>query len=162
MTDENRITKEKVLEKRRERPLRKCFMENSGVKKRMFNSRFSVKFQDTIQPIFEEMTGCRLEYSSQQYCCYLNTEEMAKVETWEKEQGSRVFLKDCLDLSIALGMNYESDNNTRQYTTLGQLEYDAKYQKDAGAIERLATISGETIVSLPFYCDAAYVCAVPS
>jgi len=89
-----------------------------------------------------------------------NEQELNTVENWEKSQGSRVFLRDCLGLSIAMSLNF---NNTQDgvHTEIGQLEYDAKNNQDEKAIAKLVEHCCSTIQQLPFYNEADCICAVP-
>ncbi len=68
-----------------------------------------------------------------------------------------VFLRDCLDLSLALSMNYENEERTE----IGELEYRAKYENDTKAEEKLVSFCVDWIQQLPSYKDADYVCAMP-
>ena len=70
-----------------------------------------------------------------------------------------VFLRDLLDVSVALSLNFEADGETR--THIGQLEKNAKYNNDEKAVEELASIVDEFIGKNPLYANADYLCAVP-
>lgn len=83
------------------------------------------------------------------------------VEEWEHQQGTRVFLRDCLSCSIALDYNY-TDNTSGTHTAIGQLEYDAKNDNDESAISALAELFCNTINSLPFYKSSPLIAAVPA
>lgn len=159
------ITLNRVQQMRALEPRRRCFADHSGIQMAKKNSTktFSVKFKETIGPIYEAMTGCRLQYS-QQYGNYWhfidNDEQLAKIQEWERSQGSRIFLRDCLSLSVALGINF-SDNWSHQRTELGELEDRAKRQQDTETINELAKRTIATIDELPFYPDADILTAVP-
>jgi hypothetical protein len=108
------------------------------------------------------MTGFKLLPNPQfgNFWHYISNEkELDIVEQWEKSQGARVFLRDCLPLSIALS-EYSTDPAEKKLTRVGQLESSAKYQRNQDALDELAKLSAETISSLPYYCDAPIVCAV--
>ena len=78
------------------------------------------------------------------------------------QQGTRVFLRDCLDLSIALGMNIVQDNGTPGgHTPIGSLEARAKIAPDEAALDELVTIFVDAISSLPGYRDAKLIAAIP-
>lgn len=68
-----------------------------------------------------------------------------------------VFLRDTLDLSIALSMNFD-DN---EHTEIGELEYQAKFHDDKNAENRLYTIVEEWLKKLPYYKVADAICAMP-
>ena len=57
-------------------------------------------------------------------------EEFARIEKWVRRQGHRVFLRDCLNCSIALAMNYEENNSVKKKTEVGELERQAKYEEN--------------------------------
>lgn len=70
-----------------------------------------------------------------------------------------VFLRDCLDMSLALSMNIIEDN---ERTHLGELEYQAKYRHNQDAENILKEECNKWIHILPFYASADYICAMPS
>ena len=162
------ITKERVLAIHKKKPRRKQFSKSSGVQKNKREGRkstFSVSFAETIKALFEhDNTNLKLRYSKQHknYWCYLDTEkEIKQVEKWEQEQGTRVFLRDCLSLSIALDVN-SHDSKEHEKTDLGTLEYQAKYSQDKEAIDQLAQHATDFIRRVAFYRDADFLCAVPT
>lgn len=159
------INLESVRNAREKSPKRRCFLEFSGIQSKKLNgsTSFSVPFCETIKPIFEEQTGLSLFYSNEfdNYFRVLpNQEEIDIATIWENTQGHRVFLRDCLTLSIAMSYNFENIEE-HIYTEIGQLEFDAKYNQDANSIDKLINLSQDTIISLPFYNEADLVCAVP-
>jgi len=160
-----KITLERVQQMRALEPRRRCFADHSGIQmaKKNGSKSFSVKFEETILPIYEAMTGCRLHHSPQ-YSNYWHSidddDDLVMIQRWESSQGSRVFLRDCLSLSVALGINFP-DNNSHNHTELGELEHRAKQHRDKDAIKELAMRAIATINELPFYKDADFVAAVP-
>ena len=70
-----------------------------------------------------------------------------------------MFLYDCLDLSMALGLNYVVRDQHR--TDLGKLEYDAKERKDDGAIDQITTRMVKHIKMFTPLLTATAICAVP-
>lgn len=143
---------------------RKCFGEHSGIqeKKKDGSVTFSVNFKESIQPVFEAMTGLELQFSSRfkNYWCFIKQEDIEKVKEWERAQGCRVFIRDNLSISIALGM-YSSDPTGNHTTEIGKLVHQAKYRGDATALAELAARCVATIKSLPYYHKASCICAVP-
>ena len=125
---------------------------------------FSAPFAETIKPIFEASTGLVL-FPSTEYGNFWrfieSEEEFAKINDWVAAQGSRIFLRDCLNLSIALDCNFE-DAEGGGYTKLGSLEHLAKSTNDVGAIACLSRVCVETIGDLPYYREAKFVAAVPA
>ncbi|MBU1223377.1 MAG: hypothetical protein KKA22_00800 [Gammaproteobacteria bacterium] len=159
------ITLARVKETRELEPRRRCFADHSGIQaaKQNGTKSFSVKFKETILPIYEAMTGFQLKHSIQFWNYWHrigDDDELAKIQDWESSQGSRVFLRDCLSLSIALGINFV-DNQSHQHTELGELEHQAKQQQNKEAIKSLAKRCAETINELPFYKGADFIAAVP-
>lgn len=75
-----------------------------------------------------------------------------------KEYNDIVFLRDHLDLSLALSMNY----NGEERTPIGELEYQAKFNDNKEAEKELIGVCNEWIEKLPFLKDADYICAMPS
>ncbi|MBL0320168.1 MAG: hypothetical protein IPP74_12905 [Alphaproteobacteria bacterium] len=161
--DSKNITKENVLKVQSLTPKRKCFSTYSGIQDKKKNSKksFSISFIESIGPIFEAMTDLKLSYSNTFENYYLNIEneqELNKIKEWEERQGTRIFLRDTLSLSIALGLNLQ-ENHT--HTDIGKLENQAKHSQDLQAIKNLTTLIQDTISSLPFYKNADFICAIP-
>lgn len=127
----------------------------------------SLPFAETIKPIFEADTGLDLfkkvfpETGIARYWRSVrSTEEFNSIEGWIKSQGSRVFLRDCLGLSVALDVNI-TDADTGVYTPLGWHEHEAKATAAAESIEYLAQECSRVVTALPFYRDAPNIAAVP-
>lgn len=157
--------REEKLVSRKPKPRRRCFARDSGIQKKKKNGTktFSVPFEETIRPIYEAMTKFRLNYNPnfQNYWHLINSdEELNRISEWETSQRDRVFLRDCLSLSLALGFNLE-DNTSGKRTEIGELEYRAKNHRDRKAIEELGRRCIATITELPFYRDADIIAAVP-
>jgi hypothetical protein len=116
-----------------------------------------------VKPIFEADTGlelCPSNYSGV-WRSLQSEEEFERVVAWTRRQGTRHFLRDCLDLSVALDQNFV-DSDSGQYTELGRLESLAKSQGDIAAIDRLVQHFVAAIRDLPFYRDARFLSAVPA
>ncbi len=161
-----KITRETVLEKHALEPRRRCFALHSGIqqKKRNDSKSFSVNFSESIKPIFEEQTKLNL-FESKEYKNYYriigSNEELEVIASWEKQHGSRVFIRDCLYASLALDTNFV-DNESCQRTEIGDLEYRGKNNQEQKAINQLVDIIAKTINDLPFYEGADFICSVPS
>lgn len=122
---------------------------------------FSVPFSDTIDPLFREGTGLHLTPSknySGSWVSIKNESDFAKIENWTANQGTRVFLRDSLALSIAIDFNFLEES---QYTVVGELEMRAKKLADKNALIDLQTRCFEAIKELPFYSEADFIAAVP-
>ncbi|WP_299391211.1 phosphoribosyltransferase [Pelagibius sp.] len=122
---------------------------------------FSVPFWESVGLVFEQQTGLELFRSKYGYWRSIRDEsEYEAIADWIESQRNRVFLRDCLDASIALSFNF-MEKAERRYTKLGKLEHDAKYQQDESAVRKLAGICVRVIRSLPSYKDATHISAVP-
>ncbi len=129
-----------------------------------FAGTFTVPFPDTVQFLFEQDTALKLfpsKYDSNARWRSLKTsDEFEKTRQWVSRQRPRIFLRDTLDLSVALDQNFF--NNEGEYTPLGEAEQQAKHQGDLEAIKAVADAMTDTIRDLPGYRDAQYIAAVPA
>lgn len=157
---------------------RKIFGSHSAVQKNKSGGKtasFSVWFAESILPIYETMTEFSLTYSKEynNFWHYLNTDEQIHIaESWEMEQGQRVFLKDNLFSSIALSLYNRNDtginiNNICQ-SSASSLFFALKYKLNTfedviiqGIFSETITRLYNTIRSLPFYNQCRYIAAVP-
>lgn len=120
----------------------------------------TVPFGDSVGVLLKEQTGIVLRKSSKSnYYKKLSKEEYEKVKKFVKSYSNVVFLRDLLDVSVALSLNFESDGETR--THIGKLEKAAKYDNDEEAVVALAAIVDDFISKNPIYANADYMCAVP-
>lgn len=120
----------------------------------------TVPFGDSIGLLLKEQTGIVLRKSNKgNYYKKLTPEEYEKAKTFVGSYANVVFLRDLLDASVALSLNFESDGETR--THIGGLEKSAKYDNDENAVEELAAIVDGFIGNNPLYANADYLCAVP-
>lgn len=162
------ITKSGVEAKRNQPPHRICFATTHANQPKRSASgyvgAFNVPFFDTVGKIFEQDTGLELFESKGQYGGYWRSiqteEEFEQIVAWKKRQGTRLFLRDCLDLSVAMDTNF-TDNQSMGYTVLGRHEALAKSDQDEASIQVLVDHYVEAIADLPGYCDAKVICAVP-
>lgn len=155
------ITKDTVLSAHNQEPRRKCFADNSGVQKRKARPTFSVAIE-SAKKVFEAQTGLELRESQEHrnYWRFVSPEEIGTVEQWERNQGSLIYLRDCMSLSVALDSNL-TDNTSGQYTAMGALEHNGKHNRDKNAINQLADTVSQVIQYLPYYKDADLICSVP-
>jgi predicted amidophosphoribosyltransferase len=84
--------------------------------------------------------------------------EFAKFEAFVNEYKDIVFLRDHLDLSLALSMNFIGEERTE----IGELEYQAKFNDNEEAEAELIEICNEWLEKLPFLKEADYICAMPA
>ena len=176
----DRITEEKVLEViDKQNPRRCCFAEHQrcyfaehqqcyfeehlGISPNKRN--FTAPFSKSIAPIFEDETGLKLFYHwdtrfDRRYLDINSYSDLTIVENWIEKRKKLIFLRDLLDMSVALSFNIDYD--LLEKTKLGELEYKAKHQHDTQAINTIVNIVTDEINNLPFYQDADYICAVPA
>ena len=120
----------------------------------------TVPFGDSIGKLLKKQTGITLRKSRKgKYYSKLTTEEYEKAKQFIETNSDVVFLRDLLDCSVALSLNFEADGETR--TRVGELEKKAKYDSDESAVTELASIVDEFIENNPLYANANYMCAVP-
>lgn len=120
----------------------------------------TVPFGDSVGILLKEQTGIVLRKSSKgNYYKKLTSEEYEKAKTFVETYSDVVFLRDLLDASVALSLNFESDGETR--THIGQLEKVAKYDNDERAVNELASIVDDFVGKNPIYANADCICAVP-
>ena len=127
---------------------------------------FHIPGGNCVEKIFETDTGLQLWTDNfkplVRWRSIRSEDEFIKIDAWARRQGRRVFLRDCLELSVALDIrsSWDGDQNT-DYTPIGALEYRAKFTPDEEAIEALVGHFCAAIVDLPFYRDALLIAAVP-
>jgi hypothetical protein len=164
------ITKEKVLGLEKVSPRRICF--ETTHKNALRDKFLSIPFKETIKRIMQNDLGLKLSSSKNSPGrCYAKLEspdERERARAWMKKQGCRVFLRDCLDLSVALSTNLkEVGGKNDQLTEIGRLEYDAQNsltseEKRNHARGKLVKVAAETINDLPVYRECRFIAAVPS
>ena len=152
------------------RARRICFQTtHAGEPKRSkppYVGTFNVPFFDTIGRSFAAGTNAELfpnrNFTGSYWRSIQEEAEFERIEAWVKRQGSRVFLRDCLDMSVALGMNIaQGEGGLEGHTRLGALEARAKAAPDEAAIAELVTAFVDTIRDLPGYREAKLIAAVP-
>jgi len=168
------ITYERVLECRGKRPHRINFARTQqnepkrALEGESWVGSFSVHFEKTIRPLFRAATNLPLFPSRQSregqepgvWRSIHTEEEFSRIQDWVTAQGTLVFLRDCLDLSLALDYNFVDVDGS--YTPVGELEHKAKTSQDANALEILSGLLIDRISGLPFFRDATKVAAVPA
>jgi predicted amidophosphoribosyltransferase len=169
---QRKITRDSVADALARKPRRICFAStHQNALKRQEGARwvgsFSVPFPESVYPLFYDMTELELKESTRQFedqqrptwwRSVRDEKEFDKIHGWMEGVGSLVFLSDQLALSVSLG-EYQTPGGGR--SEIGELEYQAKFHKDAGAIEDLIKRCRSVIRLLPYYSDADAICAVP-
>lgn len=118
--------------------------ENTGQYAERTPYKFDLRFRQGVVSEFFLGTGIRMRESPYGFWTPLSAEQADVVRAWMAEQGTRVYLKDLFDCSIALG---ERTVDNRE-TELGELFTAAKYERLDGAIAELAKRSAETISAM--------------
>lgn len=163
------LTKERVLAIHNLSPRRISFATTHATEPKWcpVDSRvgtFNIPFKETVQRIFEAETKLKL-YPNRNYPGYWHPisskKDFQAITDWKIRQGTRIFIRDGLDMSITLDTNLR-DNQGGGYTNLGALESQAKCQQNQDAIKKLAFSYIEAIRNLPGYKKARHIAAVPA
>ncbi len=164
----NLITKKSVQQAHCKDTRRICFATTHAKEPKRsdhpdYVGTFNVPFDCGFSRLFpyELFPNKKDRYHSDSFWRSITTEEeFQEIDTWVKEQGSRVFLRDCLYTSIAMHHNFTNlDEGAR--TEIGELEYRAKQNHDMIAVRKLAEHCINTITEIRLYKDADLVCAIP-
>lgn len=121
---------------------------------------FKLPFQETVVPIFHKfgLDLYKSKFNADQYYRTIDEEdEFERVEALMEKYKDVVFLRDLLDLSIALSNNY--DGNIR--TPIGELEYQAKYHKCRDSLLSIIEEVKRMISEFYYYREVDYICAIP-
>jgi len=159
------ITRDKIIEfisDEKTKRINFATIHSQALKKREsgVGGVINLPFRDTIEPILKNNLDADL------YCSKFkgvwrginSDEEYTKFEEFVNEYNEIVFLRDNLDLSLALSMNYDGDERT----AIGELEFQAKFNGNEEAEEQLTKICNVWINKLPFLKNSDYICAMPS
>jgi hypothetical protein len=118
----------------------------------------SLRF-DTVAQLFHLETGLPIKTGPYgPWCKVSGPENIELALQWKAKVGKFVFLRDMLELSVALDVNLAEEG---VYTKLGQAEHDAKTDRDKLAVEKLETGLLRAIKRLTPLQDVDGVCAVP-
>lgn len=128
---------------------------------------FNLPFRNTIGPILQQKIGISVRDRKDSIGCFYpckTDEEVSKIQNFVVTHKNLVFLRDTLDLSLALSMR-ELDVESGARTEMGQLEYLVKYEDDVDRTlekQKIIEILKDVLQNLPYFKDADYVCAIPS
>ena len=146
-----------------EKPKRICFSRiqtHALWKTTEGEDMFTVPFGESIGALLKDKTGITLRKSKNgKYYQKLSKEQREKVATFINDNAELVFLRDILDVSVALSLNFEDNREAR--TPIGDLEKRAKYDGDEAAVESLVTLVSDFLNSNNVYRVADCICAVP-
>lgn len=130
--------------------------------------RIVLPFDDTIEPVACHCLGMSgflypSKFGNSFYRQIYSEKEFDQIASFVSQFKDLVFLRDTLDLSVALSM-HETEPGVR--TALGEHEYQVKYKSETSdTTEHLKALTDEVqhrLYELPFFKLADCVCAVPS
>lgn len=128
---------------------------------------FNVPFQESINTIFSRLFNCYpylYQNRNGKYThCFKKQEELeefnAKIEPYKE----LVFLRDCLDLSVALSMYDYRQEGVQRKSEFGEVECAVKYQEQRGDyLQKLVEKTQYWLEELPYFKLADYVCRIPT
>lgn len=159
------ITRELIIEALQLAPRRICFASchKDAFKKEkgQYLGKISFPFKETIKSLFEYETDLTLFPKNDRFWHSIKSGQennLEKIEAFIQKYRMAVFLRDCLDLSVALSENLSEQN---ELTPIGRFEDDAKYNNDVNAISEIAKACDKFILDSPYYNTADLICAVP-
>ena len=164
---QKRITREKIVTFIQDKETKRINFESSHShalfrRDGQYVGTIKLPFTDTIGTIIHNKFSATLfesKFEEHKYYWSIKTEdEYSLFEEFVNEYKDIVFLRDHLDLSLALSMNYEGDERTE----IGELEYQAKFHNDEEAESTLIEECEDWLNKLPYYKDVDYICAMPS
>lgn len=126
---------------------------------------FNAPFANTIKPILEKMTNVSLKIKENKKCCYPCTEEpeIEALTNFIEKYKDIVFLRDYLDMSLALSMHKLNPDDDER-TEIGELEYLVKYCDNTDRTNEKKALSEKLqkiLEDLPFFKLADCICAIP-
>lgn len=127
------------------------------------NGKISLPFNETIEPILSHSLSYEGTYLFKSqfrgfWRAFNSVDEYSAFKAMITEYENIVFLRDNLDLSLALSIN-KLENGER--TKIGELEYQAKFQDNEEAEAELTVLTQTWLEKLPFYSKADCICAMP-
>jgi hypothetical protein len=148
-----------VEQVRRLSPKRCRFSENSTIS-RLADGACSVSFKFvSVDRLFRHDTEIRTingRYSN--YLKLLDSKLIERALKWHDRHKKFIFLRDLLDLSVALDFNFIERG---RYTELGLAEFNAKRARHGPSIEMLVKACVRAISEISFYRESDVICAVP-
>ncbi|MFM2224177.1 MAG: hypothetical protein RJA07_379 [Bacteroidota bacterium] len=159
------INYERVKEYHSYRPKRICF--NSTHSNALCAIDFgdvkwalNLPFEESIKEIYESETTLKLiKKKNGKFWSPLKLDsENIKAVDFIFRYKEKVFLKDTLDISMALSEHMINDVNR---TVIGELEYKAKYENCKNSLNTISELVKDFIEKTPFYRDAKFICSIP-
>ena len=153
-------------------PKRINFRTNHAKVLRLFpdgNAYVGLPFDKTFEHIARKMLRMsRVLYPKEsRYGRMINKDEYTTFKAFIENVEDIVFLRDCLDLSIALSMHeYIDENGTICRSSLGEHEYQVKYNPGSKEAEvgmnAIVAEFKKRLNELPYFKEVDYIMAVPS
>jgi hypothetical protein len=161
-----KITSELVQKYQALKPRRICFESVHQKALKVSNDSkyagtFNVPFMEGIDKLFPFDLFRRRASENQPETFWRSIKEQAeydKIEKWIKNHKSIVFLRSPLEICAALSSHFASD---LARTLVGQLEYEAKHQKNTAKIVPLLGILESGLKLLEPAISIDVICAVP-
>lgn len=120
-----------------------------------YNNKWKIKlpFRDSIEPILKRDIGndgtLFEDHFKGVWRSIDTTEGYKKWKQFIENYKSIIFLRDNLELSLSLSMNYKNESEER--TEVGELVYKAKNKNDPNAERELINLCEEWLKKLPYY-----------
>lgn len=161
------INRKTILEVHSQEPKRICFNSTHRNPLKQVNYTngikwaFFVPFEESLSKIFESETSLELyKMKNEKFWCPIKEEDKYNtIKTFIETYKYNVFLRDTLNVSMALS---EYQNQNKERTEVGELEYQAKYHSSEDALNKLAEKTKWFIQNTPYYKNAYYICGIPS
>lgn len=125
----------------------------------------NLPFRKSIAPIINSICGITVyDKKTDSGCCYpcKTDAEIAAIEKFASDYQDVVFIRDNMELSIALSMNKYQPNG--DHTRIGKLEYQAKWKEEerTAAVTELTAEMQRILDAFPYFKMADYIAAIPS
>jgi hypothetical protein len=127
-----------------------------------FVGSFTVPFLNSIGRLFLNDTGLNLgpDKFGRYWLSIREEAQFSRVQNWVTMQGTRVFIRDCLDMSVALDFNF-TDSKV-EHTEMGALESRCKNARDGAAINLIVDMMCSSVSDMCGYSSAKFIAAVPA
>lgn len=127
------------------------------------NGKLILPFDDTIEHIISKEIEIseRFLFPSKfegVWRAFKTEEEYERCRGFVDKYNQTVFLRDTLELSLALSMNM-TDEDTR--TEIGELIHEAKYKNSRDHEQKIVELVQNWLNELPYYNEANVICAMP-
>jgi len=135
------------------------------VEGKSYLAQLTSPFRESISTMlfYETKLGFRKSRFSGWWLPITSIQVYRDIEMFIKKHRTTVFIRDLLPVSCALDKNFREKHPTQEAerTTLGLLEYQAKYSADENAAYQLADIAAE-FINTTIYKRANIIIGVPS